>query len=125
MSKQIRNNSRGSEWRIWDLHVHTPASYGGSYETFVENASRCVAAVIGINDYATLEGYEAIQKLGGIPGVIVQGRHDTCTPPVAAWKLKKAWPEVDLNIIPDAGHLFNEPGILDGLVRATDKFASM
>ena len=24
------------------------------------------------------------------------GRHDTCTPPVAAWKLKQAWPEVEL-----------------------------
>jgi proline iminopeptidase len=64
-------------------------------------------------------------KLKGIPGVIVQGRHDTCTPPVAAWKLKKAWPEVELNIIPDAGHLFNEPGNLDALVRATDKFAGL
>jgi proline iminopeptidase len=64
-------------------------------------------------------------KLKGIPGVIVQGRHDTCTPPVAAWQLKQAWPEVELNIIPDAGHLFSEPGNLDGLIRATDKFAGV
>ena len=64
-------------------------------------------------------------KLRGIPGVIVQGRHDTCTPPAAAWKLKQAWPEVELNIIPDAGHLFSEPGNTDGLVRATDKFAGL
>jgi proline iminopeptidase len=64
------------------------------------------------------------EKLRGVPGVIVQGRHDTCTPPVAAWKLKQAWPEVDLQIVPDGGHLFNEPGILDGLVRATDRFAN-
>ncbi len=63
-------------------------------------------------------------KLRGIPGVIVQGRHDTCTPPKAAWALKKAWPEVDLQIVPDGGHLYNEPGILDGLIRATDKFAN-
>lgn len=63
------------------------------------------------------------QKLRGIPGIIVQGRHDTCTPPKAAWKLKKAWPEVDLQIVADGGHLYNEPGILDGLVRATDRFA--
>jgi proline iminopeptidase len=62
-------------------------------------------------------------RLRGIPGTIVQGRHDTCTPPVAAWKLKQAWPEVELNIIPDGGHLFSEPGVLDGLVRATDKYA--
>jgi proline iminopeptidase len=64
------------------------------------------------------------EKLRGIPGVIVQGRHDSCTPPKAAWALKKAWPEVELNIVPDGGHLYNEPGILDGLVRATDRFAS-
>jgi proline iminopeptidase len=64
-------------------------------------------------------------RLKGIPGVIVQGRHDTCTPPMAAWRLKQAWPEVELNIIPDAGHLFNEPGNLDALVRATDKFAGL
>jgi len=65
------------------------------------------------------------EKLRGIPGVIVQGRHDTCTPPMAAWKLKQAWPEVELNFIPDGGHLFTEPGVLDGLVRATDKFAGL
>ena len=63
------------------------------------------------------------EKLRGIPGVIVQGRHDCCTPPKAAWALKKAWPEVDLQIVPDGGHLYNEPGILDGLIRATDRFA--
>jgi proline iminopeptidase len=68
---------------------------------------------------------EGAKKLKGIPGVIVQGRHDTCTPPVAAWRLKQAWPEVELNIIPDAGHLFNEPGNLDALVRATDRFAGV
>jgi proline iminopeptidase len=44
---------------------------------------------------------------------------------VAAWKLKHAWPEVELNIIPDGGHLFSEPGNLDALVRATDKFAEL
>ena len=65
----------------------------------------------------------AAEKLRGIPGVIVQGRHDCCTPPAAAWALKKVWPEVDLQIVPDGGHLFSEPGITDGLVRATDRFA--
>lgn len=65
----------------------------------------------------------AAEKLRAIPGVIVQGRHDCCTPPTSAWALKKAWPEVELQIVPDGGHLFIEPGITDGLVRATDRFA--
>ena len=62
-------------------------------------------------------------RLRGIPGTIVQGRHDCCTPPSAAWALKQAWPEVDLQIVPDGGHLFSEPGITDGLVRASDRYA--
>ena len=66
---------------------------------------------------------ENAHKLRSIPGVIVQGRHDCCTPPSAAWDLKQAWPEVELQIVPDGGHLFTEPGITDGLVRATDRFA--
>jgi proline iminopeptidase len=62
-------------------------------------------------------------RLKGIPAVIVQGRHDCCTPPSAAWALKQAWPEVELQIVADGGHLFTEPGITDGLVRASDRFA--
>lgn len=62
-------------------------------------------------------------RLSGIPGTIVQGRHDCCTPPSAAWALKQAWPEVELEIVPDGGHLFTEPGITDGLVRASDRYA--
>ncbi len=62
--------------------------------------------------------------LHGIEGVIVQGRYDCCTPPAAAWDLKQAWPQVALEIVPDGGHLFSEPGILDGLIRATDAFAA-
>jgi proline iminopeptidase len=62
-------------------------------------------------------------RLKSIPGVIVQGRYDACTPPRTAWDLHRAWPEAELHMIPDAGHAYNEPGILDRLVRATDAFA--
>ena len=63
-------------------------------------------------------------RLRDIPGVIVQGRYDCCTPPAAAWALHKAWPEAVLHIVPDGGHMYDEPGVLDGLVRATDAFAA-
>lgn len=71
MTFHPEKNPRGSEWRIWDLHVHTPASYGGSFEDFITNASNSEAAVIGINDYATIEGYEKILDLGGVPGKVI------------------------------------------------------
>lgn len=63
-------------------------------------------------------------KLSGIPGVIINGRYDMCCPPAVAWELHKAWPESDLQIIEAAGHAFDEPGILDALIRANDRFAT-
>ena len=62
-------------------------------------------------------------KLAGIPGVIVQGRYDACTPVKTAWDLHRAWPEAEFHLIADAGHAFKEPGILDRLIRAADGFA--
>ena len=62
-------------------------------------------------------------KLKGIPGVIVHGRYDMACPAETAWRLHKAWPEAEFHLIEGAGHAFNEPGILDRLIRATDGFA--
>jgi proline iminopeptidase len=56
--------------------------------------------------------------------VIVQGRYDACTPARTAWELHRGWPEAELHLIPDAGHAYNEPGTLDRLIRATDRFAA-
>ncbi|MBL4619330.1 MAG: prolyl aminopeptidase, partial [Marinicaulis sp.] len=64
-----------------------------------------------------------VEKIRHIPGVIVQGRYDAVTPMKTAWDLHRAWPEADLQIIQDAGHAASEPGIIDALVRATNKFA--
>jgi proline iminopeptidase len=62
-------------------------------------------------------------RIAGIPGVIVQGRYDLATPAVTAYDLHQAWPEAEFKIVPTAGHAFSEPGIVDALVAATDRFA--
>lgn len=64
--------SRGSEWRKWDLHVHTPKSliqnYGGDnptiWEQFIKNLETLPAEikVIGINDYLFIDGYKEVIK---------------------------------------------------------------
>ncbi len=65
---------------------------------------------------------ENVGPIRSIPAVIVQGRYDVVCPATSAWDLHRAWPEAQLNIIPDAGHSISEPGIIDALVRATDQF---
>jgi hypothetical protein len=64
--------NRGSEWRKWDLHVHTPLSiyqkFGNNdeetwekYISDLENLSNDFA-VVGINDYLFLDGYAKLKK---------------------------------------------------------------
>lgn len=62
-------------------------------------------------------------KLKDIPGVIIHGRYDMPCPAKYAWALHKAWPKADFHLIEGAGHAYLETGILDQLIRATDRFA--
>lgn len=62
-------------------------------------------------------------RLKGIPGVIVHGRYDMPCPARYAWELHRGWPEAEFFLIEGAGHAYSEPGILDRLIYATDKFA--
>ncbi len=60
-----------------------------------------------------------IDKISHIPGTIVQGRYDMVCPMESAYELYEAWPNAELDIIPDAGHSAAERGIVDALVRTT------
>jgi proline iminopeptidase len=76
------------------------------------------------NSFFPTENYliENVDKIRHIPTVIVQGRYDVVCPAVSAWELHRAFPEADLQIIPDAGHSISEKGIASALVDAMDKF---
>ena len=65
---------------------------------------------------------ENVGRIRHIPAVIVQGRYDVVCPMMSAWELHRAWPESELQIIPDAGHSATEPGTISALVAATDRF---
>jgi proline iminopeptidase len=117
-------------WSKWEAETVTLLPDPHVIESFTGDEFAIPIARIE-NHYMLNKGWleegqliEAAARLKDIPGVIVQGRYDCCTPPVTAWDLSKAWPEAKLVIVPDGGHLFNEPGVLDGLIRATDAFAA-
>jgi proline iminopeptidase len=65
-----------------------------------------------------------VDRIRRIPAVIAQGRYDVVCPMMSAWDLHRAWPEAKLEIVPDAGHSAYEPGIVDVLIEATDRFRS-
>jgi len=76
------NYTQGSEWRKWDLHVHTPASiyhkYPGkeseAWEAFFADLEALPPEfkVLGINDYLFLDGYKRVlaeRTKGRLPNI--------------------------------------------------------
>ncbi|MFB8387051.1 prolyl aminopeptidase [Microbacterium sp. NPDC055910] len=120
----------GVAWSRWEAASLTLRPDHELIETMTEPDS--AVAFARIENHYFLHGgwFEEGQliadagRLRGIPGVIVQGRHDVCTPAMTAWDLHRAWPEAELVMITDAAHSASEPGIAAALLEATDRFAA-
>ena len=118
------------EWSLWEGTVATLLPDPALLDSFADPSKAVpfarICAKFFLEDFFLEEAQllRDVDKIRHIPTIIVQGRHDICTPPRSAWDLKKAFPEADLRIVQDAGHSASEPGIIDGLVRATDEFAA-
>ena len=65
---------------------------------------------------------EKASRLQGIPGFIINGRFDMCTPPHAAYDLHRVWGDAQLKVVPVAGHRWNDPLLGSAVVSATDWF---
>jgi proline iminopeptidase len=62
-------------------------------------------------------------RLAGIPGVMVHGRLDMSLPVEGAWELSRAWPDAELLVADDAGHL-DSPTKTRYAYQAVERFAS-
>jgi len=66
---------------------------------------------------------ENLASIEHIPTKIIHGRHDMVCPVEQAWLLKTHFPKAELSIIEMAGHVANEPKIINALIKATNDFA--
>lgn len=72
MTNMSNNNfPKGSEWRKWDLHIHSPLSILSNnykkqtngepdWERYLQRLENLDISVLGITDYFTIEGYKKI-----------------------------------------------------------------
>jgi predicted metal-dependent phosphoesterase TrpH len=95
---------RGSEWRKWDLHVHTPESvlnqsFGPDFDAYakalLKGAIENEIAVIGVTDYWTIEGYKQLRQIVDDDARVANllGEEDAEKArkiPVGRWNLGKA-----------------------------------
>ena len=111
-------------WSVWEHEtitlLHNPDYAAQGTEEEYALAFARIENHYFVNDGFFAEGQliRDAHKLRGIPGVIVQGRYDVCTPARTAWDLHKAWPEAEFILVPDAGHAWSEPGIRAALLAA-------
>lgn len=109
-------NSKGSIWRKWDLHVHAPSScfnnqFQGSseeekWENYIQSLEQVTdIAVFGITDYFSIDGYKRVMEYKQ------QGR---------LANIALFIPNIELRIIPVSGrdiainlHLIINPSIVD------------
>src|SRR5690606_4268473 len=115
-------------WTQWESHALTLLPDREQQLSHADDASALAFARIE-NHYFMNGGFleegqllRNAHVLRDIPGVIVQGRYDACTPMRTAWELHQAWPEAEFHVVDDGGHAFDEPGILGHLLAATDRF---
>jgi len=119
-------------WSVWEASTSKLFPDEQLKESFAGDAFAEAFARIECH-YFTNRGFlehpdqllDNVNIMRRIPGVIVQGRYDVVCPLTSAWDLHRRWPEAELEIIPDAGHSAGEPGIVDALVRATDRFRDL
>jgi proline iminopeptidase len=116
-------------WSLWEGETITLTPDPGTSTAFGQDEFALAFARIE-NHYFVHAGWmeegqllRNAGRLADIPGVIVQGRYDMACPPITAFELHQAWPRAEYHLIEGAGHAYSEPGILDRLIRATDKFA--
>ncbi|ACU70275.1 proline iminopeptidase [Catenulispora acidiphila DSM 44928] len=104
-----------AEWMRWEDTLISQESNGkpGSYSAVVDDDRvafvRICAHYFGSD--AWLEPDQVLRnvdKLRGIPAVLVHGRHDLGSPVYTAWELAQAWPDAKLVIIEDSGHTGSE-----------------
>jgi proline iminopeptidase len=63
-----------------------------------------------------------VERLAGIPAVVVHGRRDLSCPLVYPWELVRAWPAAELVIVEDSGHT-GSPAMGEAVGAAVERFS--
>ena len=120
-------------WSIWAGRIVTYLLKGVNPDTYrPDNIERTVNEVLIETHYAKeryfIEENQILDNVSDLPDVpihIVHGRKDLTCLLEASWLLKQSLPNAELVVVREGGHLAGEEPMVDALVNATDKMASL
>lgn len=126
-SNDVLRHAALKRWYQWEerlSRITLPPGVGDSTTNYPMQLVTCLATLechFLSNECFLEENYilKNISKISHIPGTIIHGRYDMICKTEAAEAIHKAWPQSQLQIVPDAGHSTSEPSIGYALCRAT------
>jgi proline iminopeptidase len=125
---EVARMAAAKAWSVWEGRCATLHGRAEVVEHFAKPHTALSLARIEAHyfvNHCFLEPNQIlanIDRLQGIPGIIVHGRYDAICPLQQAWDLHQTWPEAELKIVGSAGHSASEPGNVDALISATMRF---
>ncbi|MFR9676743.1 prolyl aminopeptidase [Streptomyces sp. TR06-5] len=119
-----------NDWCDWEDAVLS-GELGGNSRPYGGRPSTARVALVRICSHYFAHGawleegalLRDAHRLAGIPAVLVHGRLDMSSPSETAWDLARAWPDAELLVVTDAGHLGNGR-TLRHVLDALDRFAA-
>ncbi len=128
-NNEVKQLSAARAWSLWEASCSTLQPSQSLRTHFAQAHTALSLAKIEthyfINDSFLSKNQilSQMDRLKGIPGIIVQGRYDMVCPLTSACELHHNWPESRLEIVVSAGHSAKESTITDALIQATNEVA--
>jgi proline iminopeptidase len=118
-----------ADWCAWEDAVLTGETKGTS-NPYGDRPPLAKLAMVRICSHYSAHGawldegvlLREAHRLAGIPGVLIHGRADMGSPLITAWELARAWPDAELTVVEEAGHL-GSTSTTDHVINALHRFA--
>lgn len=98
------------EWALWE-DVHISIGTDGLHRSPRWDDDRARHTFVRlVTHYWAHDGFcdppllERMDRLAGIPGVLIHGRRDVSGPAVTAWEVHRRWPGSELIVVEEDGH---------------------
>lgn len=117
------------DWNKWDLSTMTGGDNDFEGTRYEDPTTRYVMAR-AVTHYWANEAFlepdhivDNLDRLKGIPGILIHGRNDFGSPLQTAWDVARGWPDAELVILNDAGHQAKDGNSMDRAIHAAvEKF---
>jgi proline iminopeptidase len=119
----LDDEAAAARWVAWESAVmavgEAPASAGGANAAALARVRVQLHYLAHDCFLAPGQLLRGMERLHGLPAILVQGRRDLVCPPLTAYTIAQRWPGAELRVVEEGGHSAAHPAMAQALVQAT------